>query len=168
MFVRPGELRVLAPANFIFPNHYSRRDSNPRSSPRQGDAVATGPRECQSARLESNQRSPPCEGGKLPFLHGPMSNHLGSAGVEPASHRISDGCLAARPRPGHHRKTECPAGVAPAYPTWHAGTSLLGHGHLKTQRWKESNLQGEIWSFAALRGHISNAQSTTDSRRDRS
>jgi hypothetical protein len=131
---------------------YPRRDSNPRSSPRQGDALAAGPQGCESGRLELNQRSPPCESGEFPLLHGPVFIRIGPAGVEPAPNRISDGCLAARPRP--EIPTECPAGVAPACPTWHAGTSLLGHGHKKTQRWKESNLLGEIWSFAALRGHI--------------
>src|SRR3954468_4492835 len=100
------------------------------------------------------------------LLHGTVA--VGPAGVEPASNRVSDGCLAARPRPErsalygtrtrlacstgrsphplrHRAFAECPAGVAPACPAWEAGAWLLGHGHDKQGR-KESNPLRAGWS----------------------
>src|SRR5262245_56367781 len=63
----------------------------------------------QWPRLDSNQRSPPCQGGVIP-LHHETSFPVGPAGVEPAIHRVSDGCRAAWLRP----EKEYPAGSAPA------------------------------------------------------
>ena len=71
---------------------------------------------------------------------------VGPAGVEPASNRVSDGCLTARTparrrtpcmglepinlcstnrsrHPLRHRAKKCPAGVAPACPAWEASAS---------------------------------------------
>jgi hypothetical protein len=52
----------------------------------------------QWSRLDLNQRPPRCERGEHSrLLHGTIS--VGPAGVEPAFHRVSDGCLAGWLRP---------------------------------------------------------------------
>lgn len=51
------------------------------------------------SRLDLNQRPPPCQGGEhsaAPRDRYCANEQVGPAGVEPASHRVSGGCLAAR------------------------------------------------------------------------
>ena len=100
------------------------------------------------------------------------------AGLEPAIHRVSDGCLAARLRPERKRpvresnpshlldrqavtpassqgKEERLAGVEPTCPAWRAGAwTARPQAHLQHQQqgWKESNPLRAGWSRTALPG----------------
>ena len=70
----------------------------------------------QSSRPDLNRRPPVCENGELAgLLHGTIP--VGPAGVEPALHRVSDGCLAARLRPASAPWT----GLEPVSPARQAG-----------------------------------------------
>jgi hypothetical protein len=107
-----------------------------------------------------------------PLGHG-GSDLVGPAGVEPAFHRVSDGRLAARPRPACQRPVrdsnpsrlldrqvatpaasqggKSVAGVAPAYPTRQVG-AWAARPRTHEQGRKESNPLRQGWSLTALPG----------------
>jgi hypothetical protein len=158
--IRTGVKRLMRPCwdqapvhSADFGNQYSRQDSNLRSTPCEGGAVAAGPRECfcgASFQLADAFRQAGTCPSVVPAGFEPAISTMsgwralhcstrlvGPAGVEPAWYRVSYGCLAARSparvsKDGRSR-TLC----------MRVGAALLSHEHVPVHQLprQDSNLQ---------------------------